>query len=130
MSTKSLLDQLRLRTNVDCDTLDVDVATSLGPFVDSTSNQVIALTELRKPLHVGHARNAGRLAVELQRQYSDVGVVELAAEIGVSLQHTMYKLFKECSEEYPKDDIACTANASSSQRVRSCANKSKLCRLD
>ena len=47
--TPSLLAQLRLKTNVDCDTLDPGVAQLLGPFVDCTSNQAIALAELLKP---------------------------------------------------------------------------------
>lgn len=36
----SLLDSLRQATQVDCDTLDCEVAKALGPFVDCTSNQV------------------------------------------------------------------------------------------
>ncbi|PNP46096.1 hypothetical protein TGAMA5MH_02131 [Trichoderma gamsii] len=45
----SLLDALRQRSAVDCDTLDSEVAKSLGPFVDCTSNQAIAYFELNKP---------------------------------------------------------------------------------
>ncbi|QUC19057.1 uncharacterized protein UV8b_03298 [Ustilaginoidea virens] len=41
----SLLDLLRQTTQVDCDTLDAEVAQTLGPFADCTSNQ------LCKPLH-------------------------------------------------------------------------------
>ncbi|KAK1254727.1 hypothetical protein MKX08_008722 [Trichoderma sp. CBMAI-0020] len=44
----SLLDALRQRSVVDCDTLDSEVAKSLGPFVDCTSNQAIAYFELTK----------------------------------------------------------------------------------
>ncbi|KAM0466730.1 hypothetical protein ACHAPV_000236 [Trichoderma viride] len=44
----SLLDALRQRSVVDCDTLDSQVAKSLGPFVDCTSNQAIAYFELTK----------------------------------------------------------------------------------
>ncbi|KAI1751948.1 transaldolase [Xylaria castorea] len=50
MSVKSqtLLDLLRTLSSVDCDTLDVEVAKQLGPFVDCTSNQAIAHNELSK----------------------------------------------------------------------------------
>ncbi|KAF9869669.1 transaldolase [Colletotrichum karsti] len=44
----SLLGSLRSTSQVDCDTLDVEVAKELGPFVDCTSNQAIALGELTK----------------------------------------------------------------------------------
>ncbi|KAH6877125.1 hypothetical protein B0T10DRAFT_497074 [Thelonectria olida] len=45
----TLLDTLRQQgTTVDCDTLNVDVAKDLGPFVDCTSNQAIAYFELSK----------------------------------------------------------------------------------
>jgi len=42
MGSLSLLDELRSQSQVDCDTLDVEVAKTLGPFVDCTSNQAIA----------------------------------------------------------------------------------------
>ncbi|RSL91521.1 hypothetical protein BHE90_002500 [Fusarium euwallaceae] len=48
MST--LLDALRQTSQVDCDTLDSDVARELGPFVDCTSNQAIAFFEVSRPL--------------------------------------------------------------------------------
>ncbi|RFU76980.1 transaldolase [Trichoderma arundinaceum] len=44
----SLLDALRQKSVIDCDTLDSEVAKSLGPFVDCTSNQAIAFFELTK----------------------------------------------------------------------------------
>ncbi|KAI0965459.1 transaldolase [Xylaria arbuscula] len=47
-TSQSLLDLLRTFSVVDCDTLDVEVARKLGPFVDCTSNQAIAYGELTK----------------------------------------------------------------------------------
>ncbi|KAK4176588.1 putative transaldolase [Triangularia setosa] len=44
----SLLDELRGLSSVACDTLDADVASRFGPFVDCTSNQAIAYNELSK----------------------------------------------------------------------------------
>ncbi|KAH8655966.1 hypothetical protein BGZ61DRAFT_192075 [Ilyonectria robusta] len=44
----TLLEALRQTSQVDCDTLDVNVAKDLGPFVDCTSNQAIAFFELTK----------------------------------------------------------------------------------
>ncbi|WAO93572.1 Transaldolase [Fusarium falciforme] len=46
----ALLDALRQTSQVDCDTLDSDVARELGPFVDCTSNQAIAFFEVSRPL--------------------------------------------------------------------------------
>ncbi|OBS18789.1 hypothetical protein FPOA_10517 [Fusarium poae] len=46
----TLLDALRQTTQVDCDTLDANVAHQLGPFVDCTSNQAIAFSEISRPL--------------------------------------------------------------------------------
>ncbi|RGP73858.1 hypothetical protein FSPOR_1552 [Fusarium sporotrichioides] len=46
----TLLDALRQTTEVDCDTLDANVAHQLGPFVDCTSNQAIAFSEISRPL--------------------------------------------------------------------------------
>jgi transaldolase len=46
----TLLDALRKTTQVDCDTLDANVAQQLGPFVDCTSNQAIAFSEISRPL--------------------------------------------------------------------------------
>ncbi|KAF5608186.1 transaldolase [Fusarium subglutinans] len=46
----TLLDALRQTSQVDCDTLDSNVAHELGPFVDCTSNQAIAFSEISRPL--------------------------------------------------------------------------------
>ncbi|KAG4291280.1 hypothetical protein FPRO06_03166 [Fusarium proliferatum] len=46
----TLLDALRQASRVDCDTLDSNVAHELGPFVDCTSNQAIAFSEISRPL--------------------------------------------------------------------------------
>lgn len=48
MSSKTLLHKLRELSAVDCDTLDSEVSKKLGPFVDCTSNQAIAFSELSK----------------------------------------------------------------------------------
>ncbi|KAI3334159.1 transaldolase [Ustulina deusta] len=48
LPSQTLLDLLRTLSSVDCDTLDVEVAKQLGPFVDCTSNQAIAHNELIK----------------------------------------------------------------------------------
>ncbi|KAF8249000.1 transaldolase [Wilcoxina mikolae CBS 423.85] len=49
MSSLPQLSHLRTLSSIDCDTLDATIASSLGPFVDCTSNQAIALFELQKP---------------------------------------------------------------------------------
>ncbi|KAK7700020.1 hypothetical protein SLS64_011246 [Diaporthe eres] len=48
MSSNTLLHKLRELSAVDCDTLDSEVSKNLGPFVDCTSNQAIAFSELSK----------------------------------------------------------------------------------
>ena len=56
----TLLDYLRFRSNVDCDTLDLSVARKLGPFVDCTSNQAITYNEIIKPENEGVLQDAAR----------------------------------------------------------------------
>ncbi|KAF5025851.1 hypothetical protein F66182_2073 [Fusarium sp. NRRL 66182] len=46
----TLLNALRKTSQVDCDTLDSNVAHELGPFADCTSNQAIAFSEISRPL--------------------------------------------------------------------------------
>ncbi|KAI9149113.1 Transaldolase [Paramyrothecium foliicola] len=85
----SLLDSLRQVTQVDCDTLDSQVAQTLGPFVDCTSNQAIAYFELSRQgqdqalLHhealikdaVHHARG------ELCQKFPELPVHELVVDV-------------------------------------------------
>jgi transaldolase len=61
----SQLEHLRTLSSIDCDTLDVTVAQALGPFVDCTSNQAIALAELSKPENADLIANAWVLARSL-----------------------------------------------------------------
>lgn len=81
MST--LLEQLRQASLVDCDTLDISVARSLGPFQDCTSNQAIAYLELIKPGHEDVIRQSAKLAKELHRSYPELAIPELAVEIAM-----------------------------------------------
>ncbi|CAG7925517.1 unnamed protein product [Penicillium olsonii] len=43
MAVQSGLDYMRARSVVDCDTMDEEVAKTLGPFQDSTSNQMVRM---------------------------------------------------------------------------------------
>jgi len=79
----SLLDHLRTRSQVDCDTLDATVAAELGPFVDCTSNQAIAYLELCHTRHDDLIREAKELASSLLNDYSDVPQQALAVDIAV-----------------------------------------------
>lgn len=79
----SLLDHLRTRSQVDCDTLDATVAAELGPFVDCTSNQAIAYLELCHTRHDDLIREAKELASSLSNDYSDVPQQALAVDIAV-----------------------------------------------
>lgn len=78
---KTLLDELRSQSQVDCDTLDNEVAETLGPFVDCTSNQAIALGELQKAKNAQLLRDSIQKAKELQSKYPHVSLEELAVEI-------------------------------------------------
>ncbi|KAI5857401.1 transaldolase [Durotheca rogersii] len=83
----SLLDVLRSRSAVDCDTFDVDVPTKLGPFVDCTSNQAIAYGELvrldgdGRPIHAQLIQDAISFASAKESVYPDVNTAELAVEV-------------------------------------------------
>lgn len=84
VAQQTLLDVLRSRSAVDCDTLDASVAQELGPFVDCTSNQAIACFELQEHRHKELLQKAAVLAKELSPKYPDVKLETLAVEIGVS----------------------------------------------
>lgn len=84
MASQTLLDVLRSRTAVDCDTLDASVAAELGPFVDCTSNQAIACFELQEHRHKDLLKKAATLAKDASPKYPDVKLETLAVEIAVS----------------------------------------------
>ncbi|KAF6811330.1 Transaldolase 2 [Colletotrichum sojae] len=97
---ESLLNSLRAVSQVDCDTLDVEVAKELGPFVDCTSNQAIAFGELTRATADGKLYHEGLLQAAAQdaktwakETWPDVDPVELAVEImmvRLSLQFAPY----------------------------------------
>ncbi|CDM35867.1 hypothetical protein DTO013E5_5382 [Penicillium roqueforti] len=81
MAVQTGLDYMRSRTQIDCDTLDDEVAKTLGPFEDCTSNQAIALGELSKPARAEVIAAAQADAKKLHPNYSSTTVEELAVEI-------------------------------------------------
>ncbi|KAI9930097.1 hypothetical protein ASPWEDRAFT_179461 [Aspergillus wentii DTO 134E9] len=83
MTGQTGLDLLRTRTIVDCDTLDDEVAKTLGPFQDCTSNQAIAAGELSKPTNAGLVKDSVVLAKDLLPRFPGVSVEELAIEIAM-----------------------------------------------
>ncbi|RAH71809.1 transaldolase [Aspergillus aculeatinus CBS 121060] len=78
---QTALDALRQRTIVDCDTMDEQIAKSLGPFQDCTSNQAIAFGELSKPEHKDLITASVKEAIELSPKFPGPSVEELAVEI-------------------------------------------------
>ncbi|KAI0473435.1 transaldolase [Xylariaceae sp. FL0804] len=84
---KSLLDVLRAQSSVDCDTMDVDVAKRLGPFVDCTSNQAIAYHELARvdgggaAHHAQLIRDAATYAHHPHHSNRDVDTASMAVEV-------------------------------------------------
>ncbi|KAJ5955264.1 Aldolase-type TIM barrel [Penicillium viridicatum] len=81
MAVQTGLDYMRLRTHIDCDTMDDEIAQTLGPFQDCTSNQAIALGELSKPARAEVIAASQADAKALHSKYSSVGVEALAVEI-------------------------------------------------
>ncbi|KKK13382.1 hypothetical protein P175DRAFT_0512011 [Aspergillus ochraceoroseus IBT 24754] len=77
------LDALRARTVVDCDTMDEQVAKTLGPFQDCTSNQAIAYGELSKPENAALVESSVVAAKALSHRFSGSSVPGLATEIAM-----------------------------------------------
>lgn len=86
-NSQTLLDVLRTRSAVDCDTLDAELASRLGPFVDGTSNQAIAYHELvrvdngGRSIHAQIILDAVAIAEGLKQSFPGVTTEELAVEI-------------------------------------------------
>lgn len=81
----TLLEHLRTRSQVDSDTLDQEVVSSLAPFVDCTSNQAIAYLELAHTRHADLLKKALSFARELSSSYPEVSEATLAVDIAVRL---------------------------------------------
>ncbi|KAL8753740.1 MAG: hypothetical protein Q9199_004838 [Rusavskia elegans] len=79
-----LLNELRNRSQIDCDTLDVELAKDLGPFIGSTSNQADAYLELLLPHRADLLHESLVLARQIGGEYTDVPFEELAFEIAAS----------------------------------------------
>ncbi|KAI1499007.1 transaldolase [Biscogniauxia marginata] len=85
-NTQTLLDALREKSSVDCDTFNVEVPEKLGPFVDCTSNQAIAYHELVRVaadgslVHAQLIKDSIDYAVSKASLYSGVDPAELAVE--------------------------------------------------
>ncbi|KAI0018589.1 transaldolase [Xylariomycetidae sp. FL0641] len=87
MASETLLDVLRSKSIVDCDTLNADIPKKLGPFADCTSNQAIAYHELircdadGKPVHAQLIRDAIAFASSKAGEHPDATAAELAVEV-------------------------------------------------
>lgn len=98
-SSPTLLSLLRARTTVDCDTLDVSVAESLGPFEDCTSNQAIAYFELLHTHHKDLVLQSAASAKDLARKYDSIKLEALAVEICVSTRARSDQILKTLAEK-------------------------------
>ncbi|KAJ5317716.1 hypothetical protein PENANT_c004G01485 [Penicillium antarcticum] len=83
MALQTGLDYMRSRTVVDCDTMDEEVAKTLGPFQDCTSNQAIAFGELSKPIRAEVISTSLADAKALHAKYSSITIEELAVEVAM-----------------------------------------------
>ncbi|ERF73134.1 hypothetical protein EPUS_09152 [Endocarpon pusillum Z07020] len=89
----NLLEYLRSRTQVDCDSLDIQIVTELGPFVDCTSNQADSYFELLNPRRAALLKKSADLSRHILPEYPDVSFEELAVEISmISLSLTIAPL--------------------------------------
>jgi len=77
----SQLEYLRSKSAIDCDTLDATVASTLGPFVDCTSNQAIAYGELCKPHNAKLLDTSTQLAKTLSKTYPTIPLTTLTTEV-------------------------------------------------
>ncbi|TRX98055.1 hypothetical protein FHL15_001265 [Xylaria flabelliformis] len=134
MSAKSqtLLDLLRTLSAVDLDSLDVEVAKQLGPFVDCTSNQAIAHNELSKTDAEGKLINHQLIvdsiayAKSKTTEFPNADVREIAVEaMTVKLAHRIAPYLTgyshlQTNPKYSFDMQKTTANAQSefSQQAR------------
>ncbi|PMD65206.1 transaldolase [Hyaloscypha bicolor E] len=117
---QNLLEVLRERTIVDCDTMDADVAENIGKpvqFADCTSNQAIAYFELQKPKHKTTLRESRPLATALGSKYPNTPVKELFVEISmVKLQleiskHVTGFVHVQTNPYYSYDTVKTVKNA-------------------
>ncbi|OCK86097.1 transaldolase [Lepidopterella palustris CBS 459.81] len=81
----TLLELLRSRTLVDCDTLNASVAARYGPFIDCTSNQAIACFELQQDIHQNLLETAAHLAIGASQYHHGIPLPALAVEIAMIL---------------------------------------------
>jgi transaldolase len=107
MATSTLLDQLRSKTLVDCDTLDDAVAKRLGPFQDCTSNQAIAYGELERDVHVDLLKASAAKAKEVAPKYPDITTVSLAVELSVSTRTTVEEAEHRLTPRYRWSRLPC-----------------------
>ena len=81
---RALLDYLRTKTTVDCDTLDASVASSLGPFSDCTSNQAIAFFELSSGKHTDLLKQASSHSSKWLGDFDEDGLCEEALTVEIA----------------------------------------------
>ncbi|KAJ4164209.1 hypothetical protein LMH87_005893 [Akanthomyces muscarius] len=82
----TLLETLRQTSQVGCDTMDIEVAKSLGPFVDCTSNQAIAYFELSRDggeFHRQLWKEAVKFATRTAMEDDDITRDELVVEVAM-----------------------------------------------
>ncbi|KAI5254551.1 hypothetical protein E4T42_02313 [Aureobasidium subglaciale] len=118
---KTLLSELRARSAIDCDTLDLEVAKALGPFVDCTSNQAIVNIELQKPQNEPLVVEAIRQAKQLYEQYATEATFEqFASEVmAVKLSARMipYLTGRALIQTNPYNAYSTSATVANAKRI-------------
>ncbi|KAH8153020.1 uncharacterized protein LAJ45_02607 [Morchella importuna] len=122
MATQTLLDYLRTRSFVDCDTLDISIGKDLGPFVDCTSNQAISYFEIQKPENAHIITESAQLASTLIKKSPYAGALtapELTAEIigtKLSLRYLAYTTSRVHIQANPKYAYSTTDTIANAHR--------------
>ncbi|KAK6008816.1 hypothetical protein QM012_000719 [Aureobasidium pullulans] len=118
---KTLLSELRSRSAIDCDTLDVEVAQALGPFVDCTSNQAIVNIELQKPQNEPLILEGIKLAKQIYPEYASAATFpQFASEVlavTLSARMTPYLSGRALIQTNPYNAYSTSATIANAKRL-------------
>ncbi|KAI5246549.1 transaldolase [Aureobasidium subglaciale] len=118
---KTLLSELRAHSAIDCDTLDLEVAKALGPFVDCTSNQAIVNIELQKPQNEPLVIEAIQQAKQLYEQYASEATFEQFASevmaVKLSARMIFYLTGRALIQTNPYNAYSTSATVANAKRI-------------
>jgi len=80
-STINLLDYVRTKTQIDCDSVDLEVVKTYGPFVDCTSNQADSYIQFLRPQRAELLNKTITYARNIHHEFPGIKIQELAVEL-------------------------------------------------